>query len=112
MINHSSLCKALTPRGEEGTTMSVLDRLKFYFMHFMPYPDIVPGRPQGQWVDIPNAHFDPLKGHQLYKNYLNEFVLADELGFDGLIVNEHHSTFYSMMPACTLMASALAVLTR
>ena len=30
--------------------MSVLDRLQFYLMHFMPYPDVVPGRPQGQWV--------------------------------------------------------------
>jgi hypothetical protein len=47
--------------------MSVLDRLQFYLMHFMPYHDVVPGRPQGQWVDIPNAHFDPAKGRKLYK---------------------------------------------
>jgi len=52
--------------------MSVLDRLQFYLMHFMPYPDVVPGRPQGQWVDIPNTHFDPEKGHKLYKDYLDE----------------------------------------
>ena len=45
--------------------MSVLDRLQFYLMHFMPYPDVVPGRPQGQWVDIPNTHFDAEKGRQL-----------------------------------------------
>ncbi len=51
--------------------MSVLDRLEFYLMHFMPYPDIVPGRPQGQWVDIPNTHFDPKKGHKLYKEYFD-----------------------------------------
>jgi hypothetical protein len=37
-------------------------------MHFMPYHDVVPGRPQGQWVDIPNAHFDPAKGRKLYKD--------------------------------------------
>jgi hypothetical protein len=52
--------------------MSVLDRLQFYLMHFMPYPDVVPGRPQGQWVDIPNTHFDPEKGHKLYREYLDE----------------------------------------
>ena len=34
--------------------MSKLQPLQFYFMHFMPYPDVAPGRPQGQWVDIPN----------------------------------------------------------
>ena len=56
--------------------MSVVDRLQFYLMHFMPYPDVVPGRPQGQWVDIPNTHFDPEKGHKLYKEYLDELVLA------------------------------------
>jgi alkanesulfonate monooxygenase SsuD/methylene tetrahydromethanopterin reductase-like flavin-dependent oxidoreductase (luciferase family) len=60
-------------------------------MHFMPYHDVVPGRPQGQWVD--------------------ELVLGDKLGYDALVVNEHHSTFYSLMPSCSIMAGALAVLT-
>jgi len=92
--------------------MSVLDRLEFYFMHFMPYPDIVPGRPQGQWVDIPNTHFDPKKGHKLYKEYFDELALGDELGFDGLVVNEHHSTFYSLMPSCTVAAAALVSRTK
>jgi alkanesulfonate monooxygenase SsuD/methylene tetrahydromethanopterin reductase-like flavin-dependent oxidoreductase (luciferase family) len=91
--------------------MSVLDRLQFYLMHFMPYHDVVPGRPQGQWVDIPNAHFDPAKGRKLYKEYIDELVLGDKLGYDALVVNEHHSTFYSLMPSCSIMAGALAVLT-
>ena len=34
-------------------------------------------------------------------------VLADELGFDGLILNEHHNTQYSMNPAPNLTAAAL-----
>jgi alkanesulfonate monooxygenase SsuD/methylene tetrahydromethanopterin reductase-like flavin-dependent oxidoreductase (luciferase family) len=92
--------------------MSVLDRLEFYLMHFMPYPDVVPGRPQGQWVDIPNSHFDPEKGHKLYRNYFDELALGDELGFDGLVVNEHHSTFYSLMPSCTVAAAALVARTK
>src|SRR5712672_1319227 len=95
-----------------GRTMSVLDRLEFYLMHFMPYPDVVPGRPQGQWVDIPNTHFDPVKGHKLYKEYLDELVLGDELGYDALVVNEHHSTFYSLMPSCSVIAGALIARTR
>ena len=45
--------------------MSKLQPLQFYFMHFMPYPDVAPGRPQGQWVDIPNPRFDPKIGHKL-----------------------------------------------
>jgi alkanesulfonate monooxygenase SsuD/methylene tetrahydromethanopterin reductase-like flavin-dependent oxidoreductase (luciferase family) len=92
--------------------MPLLDQPQFYFMHFMPYPDVAPDRPQGQWVDIPNTHFDPDKGYQLYKNYIDELVLGDELGYDGLVVNEHHSTFYSLMPSCTVVAGALAARTK
>jgi alkanesulfonate monooxygenase SsuD/methylene tetrahydromethanopterin reductase-like flavin-dependent oxidoreductase (luciferase family) len=92
--------------------MSQLNDLQFYFMHFMPYPDFGVVNPHGQWVDIPNARFDPLVGHKLYQQYIDQFVLGDALGYDGLVVNEHHSTFYSLMPACTLIAAALAVLTK
>src|SRR3979411_2237527 len=67
--------------------MSTLQPLQFYFMHFMPYPDVAPGRPQGQWVDIPNRRFDPKIGHKRYKEYIDELVLADKLGYDGLVVN-------------------------
>src|SRR5882757_1790644 len=85
---------------------------QFYLMHFMPYPDVVPHRPQGQWVDIPNQHFDPKVGHKLYREYIDELVLGDRLGYDGLVVNEHHSTFYSLMPSCSIVAGALAMLTK
>ena len=34
-------------------------------------------------------------------------VLADKLGFDGLVLNEHHNTQYSMNPAPNLTAAAL-----
>src|SRR5258707_10029611 len=91
--------------------MSALQPLQFYFMHFMPYPDVAPGRPQGQWVDIPNHRFDPRTGHKLYREYIDELVLADKLGYDGLVVNEHHATFYSLMPSCSVIAGALAMLT-
>ena len=47
------------------------------------------------------------KGHELYQRYIAELVLADELGFDALVVNEHHNTAYSMMPAPNLIAAAL-----
>ena len=58
--------------------MALLDSLQFYFMHFMPYTKLPPDRTQGQWVDIPNAHFDPVEGNRLYKQYLDELVLGDQ----------------------------------
>ena len=65
------------------------------------------GEYESLWVDFPNSNYDPQVGHDLYQRYLSEMVLADELGFDGLILNEHHNTQYSMNPAPNLTAAAL-----
>src|SRR6185369_16646612 len=35
-------------------------------------------------------------------------VLADELGFDGVCVNEHHQNAYGTMPSPNLMGAILA----
>ncbi len=39
-----------------------------------------------------NAHFDPRLGADLYHQYLDEYEYAEEMGFDGLMLNEHHNT--------------------
>jgi alkanesulfonate monooxygenase SsuD/methylene tetrahydromethanopterin reductase-like flavin-dependent oxidoreductase (luciferase family) len=84
-------------------------RARFDFIHFMHYVHL----PENQkdfrslWVDFPNKYFDPEKGYALYQRYLSELVLADKLGFDAIVVNEHHNTAYSMMPAPNLIAAAL-----
>jgi alkanesulfonate monooxygenase SsuD/methylene tetrahydromethanopterin reductase-like flavin-dependent oxidoreductase (luciferase family) len=85
------------------------DDLQFYTMHFMPYTALPADHKKydSLWVDFSNKFFDPEKGHELYQRYMSEMVLADQLGYDGLVVNEHHNTVYSMMPVCTIMAAAL-----
>jgi len=87
--------------------------LQFYFMHFMPYADLPDDHEKYEslWVDFPNSFYDPVKGHRYYQRYFAEMRLADELGYDGLVVNEHHSSPYSMMQSCTMIASALAMQT-
>ena len=45
---------------------------------------------------------------QLYNRYLDELVRAEELGFDGVCVNEHHQNAYGNMPSPNLIASILA----
>ena len=82
---------------------------KFHFMTFMPYAHLPADHKKydSLWVDYSNANYDPAKGKALYDRYINEFELADQLGFDGIVVNEHHSSIYSMMPAPNLIASAL-----
>ena len=58
-------------------------------------------------MDFPNKYYDPSTGTELYQRYLAELVLADKLGFDAIVVNEHHNTAYSMMPAPNLIAATL-----
>lgn len=39
---------------------------------------------------------------------MDELEYAEELGFDGVCVNEHHQNAYGLMPSPVVMASALA----
>ena len=85
--------------------------MKVFFFHLMPYADVDLDevRKVGtSWVKLSNRHYDPEKGAALYERYLNQLERAEELGFDGIGVNEHHQTAYGMMPSPIVMASALA----
>ena len=60
-------------------------------------------------LDMPNTFFNREAAARNYQRYYDEYVLADEVGFDGLMINEHHST-----PSCSdvsIMMSA-AILAR
>jgi hypothetical protein len=85
--------------------------MKFFFFHLMPYADLdleFDKSYPATWVVLPNSYYDPEKGHKLYDRYLDELEYADELGFDGICVNEHHQTAYGMMPAPSVLAGALS----
>ena len=85
--------------------------MKVMSFHLMPYAKIDPSireKYRSAWVVLPNDHFDPKVGHELYNRYLDELELADELGFDGVAVNEHHQTAYGLMPSPVVTAAALA----
>ena len=85
--------------------------MKFYMMHLMPYADLDLDYDQkynSAWITLPNSYYDPKKGAKLYNRYLDELEYADQLGFDGVCVNEHHQNAYGLMPQPGVMAGALA----
>jgi len=82
--------------------------MRFFSFHLMPYPALPPDYDGPAWITCPNALFDPEVGHQVYNRYLDELIYAEELGFDGVCVNEHHQNAYGLMPSPNLMASILA----
>jgi alkanesulfonate monooxygenase SsuD/methylene tetrahydromethanopterin reductase-like flavin-dependent oxidoreductase (luciferase family) len=80
-------------------------------MHLMPYADLdldYDKTHNSAWVTLPNSYYDPKKGAKLYNRYLDELEYADQLGFDGICVNEHHQNAYGLMPQPGVMAGALA----
>jgi alkanesulfonate monooxygenase SsuD/methylene tetrahydromethanopterin reductase-like flavin-dependent oxidoreductase (luciferase family) len=85
--------------------------MKFFTFHLMPWdrlPDDFDEKYESAWTWLPNSLYDPAHGHVLYNRYLDELVLAEELGFDGVCVNEHHQNAYGTMPSPNLMAAILA----
>ena len=78
--------------------------------HFteMPYPHIPPNdQIRARNVVLESSHFDPAIGNRLYHRYLDEYLLADELGFH-IMLNEHHSSAGCINAAAPLTAAILA----
>ena len=87
-----------------------MSALEFHFIHLMPWPYLPADYDEkydSTWVTLPNSLYDPVKGHELYNRYLDELELADRLGWDGVIVNEHHQNAYGTMPSPNIMAAIL-----
>jgi alkanesulfonate monooxygenase SsuD/methylene tetrahydromethanopterin reductase-like flavin-dependent oxidoreductase (luciferase family) len=69
------------------------------------------GRPI-QDLRVSNGEYDAKLGAELYNRYLDEKVYAEEMGFDCLMLNEHHSTPFCMGGVMNVEAAILARITR
>ncbi|HLG74084.1 MAG TPA: LLM class flavin-dependent oxidoreductase [Chloroflexota bacterium] len=84
--------------------------VQLYSWHFMPYPYLPPDfdeKYDSGWVTVPNSLWDRERARGLYQEYIDELAYADQLGFDGLVLNEHHQNIYGLMPSPNLIAAAL-----
>jgi alkanesulfonate monooxygenase SsuD/methylene tetrahydromethanopterin reductase-like flavin-dependent oxidoreductase (luciferase family) len=59
---------------------------------FMPYP-------------LPRAHFDPETAARSYAEHLEVWKEMDRLGYDGVGLNEHHTTPHGLMNSPNMMAA-------
>ena len=100
------------PSTQNGTpyTGETMIPVQLYSWHFMPYPYLPPDfdqRYDSGWITVPNSLWDRERSRGLYQEYIDELVYADQLGFDGLVLNEHHQNIYGLMPSPNLIAAAL-----
>ncbi|HLF99704.1 MAG TPA: LLM class flavin-dependent oxidoreductase [Acidimicrobiia bacterium] len=82
--------------------------MEVFSFHLMPYAYLPDDYEGSAWITVPNALYDPVKGQALYHRYLDELEAAEPLGFDGVVVNEHHQNAYGLMPSPNLFAAMLA----
>jgi alkanesulfonate monooxygenase SsuD/methylene tetrahydromethanopterin reductase-like flavin-dependent oxidoreductase (luciferase family) len=88
-----------------------MNTVELYSWHFMPWPYLdadFDAKYESAWVTVPNSLFDRQKARGLYQEYIDELAYADELGFDGVVLNEHHQNIYGLMPSPNLIAAALS----
>ena len=89
--------------------------VQLYCWHFMAYPHLPADFDQKYdtgWVTVPNSLWDKEKSRGLYQQYIDQLAYSDELGFDGMVLNEHHQNIYGLMPSPNLIAAALTQRTK
>jgi alkanesulfonate monooxygenase SsuD/methylene tetrahydromethanopterin reductase-like flavin-dependent oxidoreductase (luciferase family) len=77
--------------------------------HAVPEDEVLKRR---SFFGVPNKFFDAQKGSELLNMYLDEKIYCDELGFDGVMLNEHHGTAFCMGSVMDVEASVLAKTTK
>ena len=84
--------------------------MKIGYFTERPYqdPDLMAGRIDMADLIMSNGRYDPMLGADLYNRYLDEKIYAEEMGFDMLMLNEHHSTPFCMGGVMNVEASILA----
>ncbi len=59
-----------------------------------------------------NKHYDPVAGSRLYNQYLEDYIYAEEVGIEGIMLNEHHNAPFCMQAKTNVFASILAGVTK
>jgi alkanesulfonate monooxygenase SsuD/methylene tetrahydromethanopterin reductase-like flavin-dependent oxidoreductase (luciferase family) len=72
---------------------------EFKAKRYMPYP-------------LPGRHFDPEIAARTYEEHLQAWEEMDRFGYDGVGLNEHHTTPHGLMNSPNMMAAVAAQRTK
>ncbi len=85
--------------------------MKFIYVNIMPYRDLPEDFVQNHesvWVTIPSELYDAEKGHLMFNEYVDQYEIAVDAGFDAVGFNEHHGNAYGLDNSPNIMAAMLA----
>jgi alkanesulfonate monooxygenase SsuD/methylene tetrahydromethanopterin reductase-like flavin-dependent oxidoreductase (luciferase family) len=82
--------------------------MKVFGFDLLPYPDHLDHLKVDGELPYPlsGKHFRPELAVSNYREHLNAWALMEELGFDGIGFNEHHTSPYGLMTSPNIMAAA------
>src|SRR5215217_3172644 len=87
----------------------------YYYFSEQPYtgydPDLQDQYPSLR-LTMPNSNFKPEIASKLFDRYHEEYQAADEAGFDGIMINEHHTAPFCMQASITITGAILAKITK
>jgi alkanesulfonate monooxygenase SsuD/methylene tetrahydromethanopterin reductase-like flavin-dependent oxidoreductase (luciferase family) len=75
----------------------------------VPEDEVIRNR---SFFGVPNSFYDPEVGARYYNEYIDEAIYAEELGFDAIMLNEHHGTPFCMGAVMNVEAAILARVTK
>ena len=90
------------------------DHVEVYWFSEQPYGHVTDAdleQYESGRLGFPNTYFDLEKAHVLYNQYHEQYAWADEVGFDGIMSNEHHASYWCMKSAVNLDAAVIAKVT-
>ncbi|HEX3245009.1 MAG TPA: LLM class flavin-dependent oxidoreductase [Chloroflexota bacterium] len=88
--------------------------MKVFVFDLLPYGEHLDQLVEGTELPWPlsRKHFKPQVAVQTYAEHLRAWELMDQLGYDGVGFNEHHTSPYGLMNSPNLLAAAAAQRTK
>ena len=85
--------------------------LEFHLFNYGAYPDVPHAdalQDSSLYIDLPNRHFDELRGQWLLDSYFDTLVFGEKLGFDGIHTTTQMGGPIGLTPNANLTAAYLA----
>ena len=89
--------------------------MKVFAFDLLPYPENLDHLKQGGPelpYPLPKSHFLPEVAVRNYEEHLDAWAFMEDIGFDGVGFNEHHTSPYGLMTSPNLMAAAASQRTK
>src|SRR5687768_16956254 len=79
--------------------------MRIFTFDFVPYGKNLKG---SLGYPVGRQHFDPEIAAQTYHNHVEQFQVCEEVGFDGISLNEHHGSPYGLDNSPNVFLSYIA----